>query len=98
MLKGWDKDWIYPGTLNEVYYNNLPSGKYTFKVMAQGNMGIWSEKPREVYITIRPPFWKTWWFYTLTAIAVLLSVIFITRFYISKTKSRCSRTKETKRN
>ena len=84
MLKGWDKDWIYPGTLNEVYYNNLPSGKYTFKVMAQGNMGIWSEKPREVYITIRPPFWKTWWFYTLTAIAVLLSVIFITRFFINQ--------------
>lgn len=80
-LENWDNDWIYSNTLNEVRYNNLPDGRYIFKVMAEGSMGIWSDEARTVTITIHPPFWKTWWFYTLAALAVLLTIILITRFF-----------------
>lgn len=79
-LEGWDKDWVYSNTLNEVRYNNLPDGKYNFKVAAAGNLGEWSSEMRSIRVVIYPPFWKTWWFYTLSASAVLLIIILITRF------------------
>jgi signal transduction histidine kinase len=67
--------------LNEVRYNNLPHGKYTFKVKAEGSLGVWSNEARVVTILIHPPFWKTWWFYTLVALAVLLTIVLVTRFF-----------------
>ncbi len=88
-LKGWDKDWIYSNTLNEVRYNNLPYGKYLFKVKAEGSLGVWSDEIRSVSVIIHPPFWKTWWFYLLTALVVLLIIILITRFFAQqKLKSK----------
>jgi signal transduction histidine kinase/ligand-binding sensor domain-containing protein len=80
-LEGWDKDWVYSNTLNEVRYNNLPNGNYTFKVKAEGSLGVWSDAARTVTVLIHPPFWKTWWFYTLAALAVLLTIVLITRFF-----------------
>nr|MBA3705642.1 SpoIIE family protein phosphatase [Bacteroidota bacterium] len=47
-------------------YSNLAPGKYTFKVIACNNSGVWNVDPASVYINITPPFWQTWWFYGLT--------------------------------
>jgi signal transduction histidine kinase/ligand-binding sensor domain-containing protein len=80
-LEGWDKDWIYSGRLNEVRYSNLPHGNYTFKFKASNSSGVWNDNEYAVTIRIHPPFWKTWWFYTLSIIAVSISIIFITRFF-----------------
>ncbi len=81
ILEGWDRDWIYSGTLNEVRYNSLPHGKYTFKVKAANGSGIWNENVYSVSVIIHPPFWKTGWFYTLAAITLLLMIILITRYF-----------------
>jgi signal transduction histidine kinase/ligand-binding sensor domain-containing protein len=78
-LEGWDKDWVFSSTLNEVRYNNLPHGNYVFKVKAANGAGAWNEKTIAISVSIFPPFWRTWWFYSLGAILLLASVIFITR-------------------
>ena len=78
-LEGWDKDWIYSNTLNEVRYNNLPYGKYFFNVKAEGSLGVWSDEVRRVSVIIYPPFWKTWWFYSLLFLVIIGSVILVTR-------------------
>jgi len=78
-LVGWDKDWVYSGTLNQVRYNNLPAGKYTFKIKAANASGLWGEKSYSVSITIHPPFWKTWWFYSLCFLLIIILVIGVTR-------------------
>jgi signal transduction histidine kinase len=78
-LQGWDKDWVYSGTLNEVRYNNLPNGDYLFKVKAANASGIWNEQSYNISINIYPPFWKTWWFYLLEALLAIAIIILITR-------------------
>lgn len=83
-MEGWDKDWVYSKTLNEVRYNKLPPGNYTFKIKAANGSGIWSKEIYTVQINIHPPFWKTWWFYILAGFLFLAAVIIITRIIFQK--------------
>ncbi|HZY80217.1 MAG TPA: triple tyrosine motif-containing protein [Cyclobacteriaceae bacterium] len=78
-LKGWNKEWIDNGTSNEVRYNNLPPGDYTFQVRTANSSGAWSDDLYSVAITITPPFWKTGWFYTAAVIVFVGAVVMITR-------------------
>src|SRR5262249_17991795 len=38
-LEGHDQDWQEPGIRREAFYNDLPPGKYTFRVIACNNDG-----------------------------------------------------------
>lgn len=82
-LDNWDNDWVT--TYNKQGdYRNLPPGSYIFKAKACNSSGIWS-KEKNVSIIITPPFWKTWWFYSLGILVVAVTIIFVTR-YISQNK------------
>ncbi len=65
ILEGIDKNWgpisSYPFSEN---YRDLPPGKYTFKVASMGMNRKWSA-PAEFAFTILPPWWLSWWAYTL---------------------------------
>lgn len=88
-LQGWDKDWIYSGTLNEVRYNNLPAGHYSFKIKASSGSGVWDNKIYSVSIVINPPFWQTWWFTILVIIVALTVILGFARYmYQSKLKQK----------
>jgi len=69
-LEGFDPDWSAQTQQRSVTYSNLPPGQYTFRVQATTGNGIWSD---EVWYSfrIRPPFWQTWWFISLSAIVLL---------------------------
>jgi|GEM_PF-3240610 len=70
-LKGYDQDWIYSdGNAAFVRYPRLPPGSYVFTAFGANSDGIWNAIPREIFITIHPPFWLTWWFISLLVIAV----------------------------
>jgi LytS/YehU family sensor histidine kinase len=45
-------------------------------VKASNNDGIWNEQGLSISISIRPPFWQTWWFSALTLL-VAASVIWV---------------------
>ncbi len=81
LLEGIDKNWSAP-TINTVTENylNLPSGEYTFKVCSKGINGKWG-KPGTFSFTISPPWYKSWWAYTLLALlaAALLRAYIIFR-------------------
>ncbi|TAE81191.1 MAG: hypothetical protein EAY81_09925 [Bacteroidetes bacterium] len=64
-LNGYDNNWIQSGTKHFARYANLPPGKYVFQVMAANADGFWNNEPRNIFITIIPPFWKRTWFYWL---------------------------------
>ncbi|MBN2745943.1 MAG: SpoIIE family protein phosphatase [Bacteroidales bacterium] len=74
MLEGADKDWqpITENTFSN--YSALPPGNYIFKVKAINSLGQWT-KPVTFEFTIKPPFWLTWWFFTIVAIALISAVI-----------------------
>jgi len=65
-LEGFDKNWIHTNSNKRfATYTNLESGKYTFKVKAANNSGVWEQSCRELIIKITPPFWKTAYAYFL---------------------------------
>jgi signal transduction histidine kinase len=81
-LKGYDSDWIYSeGNTAFVRYPRLPPGTYTFSVFGANSDGIWNTTPKELHITIHPPFYLTWWFITLATLALALIFYYIIRTY-----------------
>jgi diguanylate cyclase (GGDEF)-like protein len=70
-LEGFDDQWRDVGTQRTALYTNLPAGKYQFRVKASNNDGIWNEQGHSIHITVLPAPWKTWWAYTLYALAVM---------------------------
>lgn len=83
-LEGFNKDWQYIDNNNEIDYTNLNPGNYVLRVKAANNDGLWSEKPIELFIHIKPPFWQTWWFRTFIVVAILL---IFTTFYQLRTRT-----------
>ena len=56
--------------VNNVIYNNLLPGEYTFKARAINIDGSTSDEITYLF-TIYPPYWKTSWFVTLMVLLVL---------------------------
>ncbi|MCD2421892.1 response regulator [Niabella pedocola] len=77
-LAGFDKDWKQVRT-PAATYTNLPPGDYTFSVRGANNDGQWTD-PISMKITVRPPFWRTWWAYTIYLLLFIGVLFFITRF------------------
>ncbi|MGD1959890.1 MAG: two-component regulator propeller domain-containing protein [Fulvivirga sp.] len=70
MLEGFETDWNYVGNRHAATYTNLDPGEYVFRVKGSNNDNIWNEEGASLIITISPPFWRTWWFYTLVILAM----------------------------
>ena len=68
VLEGIDKNWsAVTSNPNTENYLNLPPGKYTFKVSSKSISGRWTN-PATFSFTISPPWFATWWAYTLFAL------------------------------
>ena len=70
-LEGLDRDWQDVGTRREALYTNLGPGRYTFRVIASNNDGVWNDTGASIDFTIAPAFYQTRWFYALCAVACL---------------------------
>jgi AraC-like DNA-binding protein len=79
-MEGLDDRWNETAGRNFVTFTTLPHGDYVFRVKCANNDGVWNEEGVSLKIYISPPFWKTWWFYSLAALAVLLTGLAI-HFY-----------------
>ncbi len=79
-MEGFDKDWTYTDAKKrDATYTNLDPGEYIFRVKGCNNDGIWSSRETILKIHISPPFYKTWWFITLTIFFIIGSVVWIVR-------------------
>jgi signal transduction histidine kinase/ligand-binding sensor domain-containing protein len=67
-LEGSDRDWLDVGTRREALYTNLGPGRYTFRVTAANNDGVWNDTGASIGFTIPPAFYQTTWFYALCAL------------------------------
>lgn len=70
-LEPLNEKWYPVTSKNEAFFSNIPPGDYVFKVKACNNDGVWNTTPNEFKFTVLPPWYKTWWFYTLCVILVL---------------------------
>src|SRR6185312_980030 len=79
-LEGVDKDWVHSGTRRTANYTAVAPGTYTFRVKGSNNEGLWNNEGTSVKIIVLPPWWKTWWAYSLYALAILTALYFFDRF------------------
>jgi serine phosphatase RsbU (regulator of sigma subunit) len=61
-LEGYDKEWSRPTNLAFAEYQNLPSGRYIFRVYGVTSNGVKTNEASYSFV-VNPPFWKTWWAY-----------------------------------
>ena len=83
ILEGIDKNWSpITDKITSENYRDLPPGNYNFMVASKGFNGIWS-KPAELRFTILPPWWQTWWAYSIF-VALFLGLGLVILDYRSK--------------
>ncbi len=71
VLEGFEEDWNYVGTRRFGRYTNVPGGTYTLRIKGSNNDGVWNELGVSVAVTVVPPFWETWWFRGVAALALV---------------------------
>lgn len=87
-LYGFDRDWIFSGSRRFVTYTNLDPGEYELLVKGTNSDGIWSKQIARVTILIRPPYWKTWWAYTIYMVVFVGMLSLIRDVEVKKRKRK----------
>jgi signal transduction histidine kinase/ligand-binding sensor domain-containing protein len=84
MLEGFDHGWTEAGTRRAAYYTNIPPGKYTFRVQAANNDGLWNTAGAALSFELRPHFYQTIWFYILLLAAIAAVVVLLLRLRLRR--------------
>ena len=83
-----DNKWQYRNfNDNKVSFTALKPGKYTFNVKSINENNIES-KPITYQFIIHPPFWATWWFYSILGLLFITSTIFVYRYQLKKQQKK----------
>ena len=87
-LKGFQDDWMDNGSRTEVFYSNLPAGKYTLQVRTAPTDERQEAVMAEILIRVKPAPWNSWWAWTLYALAALAILAYLYRMRISNIKQK----------
>jgi len=90
ILEGFDEEWYKASPQHRIAkYTNIPDGEYTFKVMGTNGDNIWSNRPIELKIKIKPPLYRSYKALILYCILLMLLAYFVYR--MAKTVSQRKR-------
>lgn len=84
-LETWHNDWQANGNQRTISFTGLPPGTYTLRAKATNPDLNFLTKEQRLKITIHPPWWQTYWAYTLFA---LLGLAFIYAMYSYQLKRK----------
>jgi signal transduction histidine kinase/DNA-binding response OmpR family regulator len=79
-LQGVDPDWVNAGISHTANYAQLRPGKYLFEVQGNIGYGEWSASST-LLITVLPPWWASWWAYSIYFLALVFAVYNIIYFF-----------------
>jgi signal transduction histidine kinase/ligand-binding sensor domain-containing protein len=65
-LDGYDREWQDPEFRREAFYSELPPSRYTFRVIAANEAGVWNTKGAIWTFRIAPAYYQTTWFRLLS--------------------------------
>ncbi|MBX7171044.1 MAG: hypothetical protein K1X72_08805 [Pyrinomonadaceae bacterium] len=85
-LVGLDNDWVDAGTRRTAYYPHIAPGDYTFRVIADNGEGVWNNEGQSIPVKVLPPFYRTWWFYGLSALVIALIIRLIYNYRLAQLK------------
>jgi len=71
-LEGHDADWVDAGDRRSAFYNNIPPDRYTFRVQAANNDGMWNQTGASFSFALQPHWYQTWSFRVAAATLLLL--------------------------
>ncbi|WP_149241727.1 sensor histidine kinase [Dyadobacter sp. 32] len=83
-MQGLDTGWVALPAGGQVSYNFLPDGHYRFTVRAKNEQGNYSPAVTGLDIRIKPPFWKTIWFFLLVALVTGALLFYLHRLRLQK--------------
>lgn len=101
MLKGMDKEWTVSTPADgegRAVYTGLKPGRYQLMVYSAGSDNKWCATPAVLTITVRPPWWATWWAETLYAIAIVAAVMLAINLRTRRNRKRLEEENERKLN
>lgn len=84
ILDGYEDEWHNSGTNRIASYANVPPGHYKFRVKVNDN----NSPERVIEIIISPPWWATWWAYTIYTLLALLALYGALRLVMYMIKMR----------
>lgn len=89
-LDGFDPEWHDGGTRRDAFYTNLPPGRYTFRVVAANNDGVWNSDGASLNFSLAPAYFQTVWFRLLCIGAALfiIALVFAARLRSVKRNMR----------
>lgn len=94
-LEGRDTGWskmpysMLDEKLNGAYFTDLDPGKYIFYLKVRKAGEDWRKPGATLNIIIKPPFWKTWWFWLS-----VIGGVFIITYIVTTLRARIVRKQE----
>ena len=82
MLENYDEVWRAKKGEKTAHYFHLDPGRYTFRVKAENKDGVRVEKA--ILIKVNPPWWLTWWAYTIYGILGVIILVFARKQVINR--------------
>lgn len=83
ILEGFDKQWQYLFSDGYIRYTNLPAGHYTLIVR---NISTGNSQTYTLDITVRTPWWNTWWAWLLYITAIAAMIYFAYRYLTQRSE------------
>jgi hypothetical protein len=83
-MEGVDREWSSGGRNNEAVYSYLAPGKYKLLFNTINSEGRRHEALLPFSISITPPFYRTWWFYSIFGLALIGLLYWIDRQRIQR--------------
>ena len=80
-MQGYDSAWVDPTVDKIATYERLPEGHYFFRVKCENQFGTSCDKETVLEIFVDPPYWQTWWAYS---IYILMAAGIIYTIYCSR--------------
>ncbi|MCC5940642.1 MAG: HAMP domain-containing histidine kinase [Balneolaceae bacterium] len=74
LLDGLGTEWSPPTESNFIEFRSLPPGDYTLRVRSVGPGTLVSD-PTEFSFSVAPPWWRTWWAYSLYGLLFILGIV-----------------------
>jgi len=79
-----DAPWIDAPGRPAFQFVDLPPGAYQAEVRASLDGSRWSGEAATLAFTVRPPFWRTWWFTSLAILTIFSAVYVLYRYRLAQ--------------
>jgi len=85
-LDGLEDHWTFTGQKATGQYTNLSPGKYKLHIKCKSRNGDWYGQEYFLPLIIQPPWYNTWWFYAIIAVAIVTLLYAFYRYRINQVR------------